>query len=440
MEPDRVVRDDDDDGGGGGQQVDEEGEEGELNVLAAAGSDNGDDNDDDDDESDGSSFDSNYTHISCNLRSATDLLESEHMIPLWLKVSIDTPSREVLAAPDGDDVDDIIAVDNHREGWFRRFVAALRTNGKVEELRFVRSTFEAAIDDDDEEGAGDSPGEQDLAALFGEVLPHHSTLAEIRLAQCALNPALLRTFFESVTPARPVALSRLVLHTIPLSVEACAALGNMLRRNVRIGTIVLTSCRMDAEKCRLLSEGVAHNQHLTLLAVADREGTLTVQTDTFADVLNASSAQCDSLLSFAVHAHAWDPEAYRAFLGGLCTNRKIENVLVGRHDGGTFDCPVMLAPIEHLLRWHNYTIRELQLTPEPPEEAMAPINTLLDRNVTIWTAAAALAEHDYRVNPPALWPLVLQRVGTMPALVYLLLRRGNVDQFASCVRGLVTRA
>jgi hypothetical protein len=100
----------------------------------------------------------------------------------------------------------------------------------------------------------------------------------------------------------------------------------------------------------------------------------------------------------------------------------------------------MLATIEHLLRWHNYTLREIHLTPELSTEAMAPIQALLDRNVTIWTAAAALEERDYRVNPPALWPLVLQRVGTMPACVYLLLRRGNVDQFASCVRGLVTRA
>jgi hypothetical protein len=91
----------------------------------------------------------------------------------------------------------------------------------------------------------------------------------------------------------------------------------------------------------------------------------------------------------------------------------------------------MLHPLEHLLRWHNYTLRSVDWIPEARPETLASIRELLDRNSTIREAAAALAERKYRVLPPALWPIAMHKMGTMPSLVYLMLRRGNVDEFAS---------
>jgi hypothetical protein len=366
------------------------------------------------------------SRIKCDLLHGAELLETYGEHPFNLGLYLDDDVEEENDDEEDDDLN------TNREQLIRRFVAGLRDHDQIRRIEFNRGLFASADRELPVVPGADGPGARDLDDLFGYVLPNHPSLTEIGFYECSVESALLERLFRSL-PTGPIALSSLDLETVPLTVETCTALGNMLKENVQLESLSVRNGLFDSEGCKLICDGAAANEHLEGMFLSD-PGTLSIQLDTFARLF--ASPRC-GVRYLGVIAHSWTPVGYAAFVRGLSTHRKLERVLLG-HDYGREQLghPELL---ENMLRWHNYTLTDLCICPDPRRDVRMRIDALLARNASIKAAASSLAERNYRVLPLALWPQVMDKIGTLPSLLYVLLRRGSVDEFARCVLLLRSR-
>jgi hypothetical protein len=136
------------------------------------------------------------------------------------------------------------------------------------------------------------------------------------------------------------------------------------------------------------------------------DGRLAIQSDTLAAALGPAS----KLTGFEVRASSWTDEAVEKAVAALRTNAELQDVQFV-----SFDPKYLIrhaALFEDLLHRYNFTLVDLSAPDGADQER---ILALLRRNEHIRALHGGLRDRGYCVpNPAALWPNVLERIGTSP--------------------------
>jgi hypothetical protein len=316
--------------------------------------------------------------------------------------------------------------------WFPRLVDAIEQQGgsRVVQLDLVRGHFslDGAVEDFDDDGnlvafRGDRLCDhRDLERFFGTVLPRHPSLKDLMFTCCRIDRHFLRLLTEPMATAisTPMPLTDLCFFMTPIDSE-CAQLIKRMLQTGPLAKLVITFCRIDADICRCICEGATGRTKLRYLSFKEiyHDGRLAIQSDTLAAALGPAS----KLTGFDVRASSWTDEAVEKAVAALRTNAELQHVRFVSFDPQ--DLIRHAALFEDLLHRYNFTLVDLLLPDGADQEP------LLLRNERIRALHGGLRDRGYCVpHSAALWPNVLERIGTFPTLLYRFVRRGNTTALA----------
>jgi hypothetical protein len=296
---------------------------------------------------------------------------------------------------------------------------------------------------------GFSFNEDDQARLFGQVLPNLPHLERLRFFACSLpaddflqlvlrlssSPSPLggggstpRGGIAAAPPSDGTAAPLRELHVDycrgGMSGPVVPALANMIGRN-RPSTLrimkLYPDTMLDRSECREMFEGVQRSLNLRSLEVRVKEA--------YGDALLLPNRPLSSSLRvLVIHLQDFTQEGLNFLAQQLKTNTLLEKVSV-------FHATAMTSldhmPWIDMLTTHNFTLRTLQegsnVGPWSDRDLRsAEIDACLRRNKRIGKVLQQL-RGTYHVSPPALLPLVLEMVKTLPTLLYRFVRRGDIN-------------
>jgi hypothetical protein len=278
--------------------------------------------------------------------------------------------------------------------------------------------------------------ESDQARLFGQVLPNLPHLERLRFFACSL-PAddFLQLVLRLSSPGggrTPLAAAAAPLRE--LHVDFCRggmsgpvvpALASMIGRNIPSTLRIVKlypDTMLDRSECRQMFEGVRRSVNLRSLEVRVKEA--------YGDALLLPNRplSSSSLRVLVIHLQEFTQEGLNFLAQQLKTNTLLEKVSVFHATTmGTLDH----MPWIDMLTTHNFTLRTLQegsnVGPWSDRDLRsAEIDLCLRRNKRIRKGLLQL-RGTYHVSPPALLPLVLEVVKTLPTLLYRFVRRGDIN-------------
>jgi hypothetical protein len=344
----------------------------------------------------------------------------------WLRVDgLDVD----LGLPIRAELDDVVAgeaqPDNvrHRQYWFHALFSTIQSDSRIRRL---------ALRNGDLRSFGsvrgrDFPTLRDSDLFFGTVLPNHPSLRQLDLVRCRIWPRHVRLWADAL-PHRPAtAPLKLSLEGISLNSDCFRSIKTMLQSGARVGELSVVQCRMDATACRLVCEGASESRHLETLRLE--------VTGLVPGCVDAAICASSSLLRLDVRSRNLADDFLAALAVALRSNRVLEEL--GLHGSSNEH---NYLHFRGLLRSHNYTLSRLALgflTPHNPAPGYR-VDTLLRRNRRV--RQFLQCEPQCHVPCPALWPMVLQRIGTSPNLVYRFLRSGNVGTLSGQMVAMVQAA
>jgi hypothetical protein len=202
------------------------------------------------------------------------------------------------------------------------------------------------------------------------------------------------------------------------------ALANMIGRNLPSTLRIVKlypDTMLDRSECRQMFEGVRRSLKLRSLEVRVKEA--------YDDALLLPNRPLSSSLRvLVIHLQEFTQEGMRFLAQQLKTNTLLEKVSV-------FHATTMTSldhmPWIDMLTTYNFTLRTLQegsnVGPWSDRDLRsAEIDACLRRNKRIGKGLQKL-KGTYHVSPPALLPLVLEMVKTLPTLLYRFVRRGDIN-------------
>jgi hypothetical protein len=361
---------------------------------------------------------------------ADDLVDSDEPLPVDLASAARSIRRAVerprcdwvqvdglnvdLGLPIKAELDDVVAGEvpldmRHRQYWFHALFATIQSDSRIQRL---------SLRDGDLRSFGgfrsrNFPTLRDSDLFFGTVLPNHPSLRQLDLICCRIWPISFHLLADAL-PHRPAtAPMKLSLEGISLTAECFGSIKTMLQRGARVGELSVVQCRMDANACRLVCEGASDSRHIETLRLE--------VTGLVPGCVDAAICASSSLLRLDVRSRNLADDFLAALAVALRSNRVLEEL--GLHGSSN---EKNYLHFRGLLRSNNYTLSRLALgflTPHNPAPGYR-IGTLLRRNRRV--RQFLQNEPQCHVSCPSLWPMVLQRIGTFPNLVYRFVRSGNV--------------
>jgi hypothetical protein len=374
-------------------EEEQEGEEPEIVEVVEVEDSDSDADDDDDDDDDDTVLYTGTPVRAYGFRQAAQLLENSLG---WTIGSLHLNSRWI----DNDEDDDAAS--------FSRFVDALaRPPGERGGGRAVLTISFALV-------PWNRVRTADVERLCRDVLPLHPTLQEMCVS---MYPPFVGLLASSIHAGSGSPLRKLVIRS-PLDRDGVRAVADMIRRNVPLAELHLGEWeKLRADQCKRILQAVAsgNNTNLRVLKVGVAE--------TFADSLDHAVAS-PRLRKLSVDASKLSHESLARMTKQLRTNTTMKSLHVS--------CSTMGLPtfrlIKEALETYNYTLRDVTwcFRTERSDEVRT-LARLLHRNRRIRRAVGRLGPRRYHV-PEArrLLPLALGILSGIPALVYRLLRQGNV--------------
>jgi hypothetical protein len=254
----------------------------------------------------------------------------------------------------------------------------------------------------------------DVERLCRDVLPLHPTLEEMYVTMYPPFAGLLASSIhsESCSPLRKLAIRS------PLEQDCVRAVVDMIRRDVPLVELQLGEYEyLRADECKRIFQAVASgNTNLRVLKLRVKE--------TLADSLDHAVAS-PRLRKLSVDASKLSHESLARMTQQLRANTTMKSLHVS--------CSTMGLPtfrlIKEALETYNFTLREVTwFVHTLTSDEVRTLARLLRRNRRIRRAVGRLGPRRYHV-PEArrLLPLALGIVSSVPALVYRLLRQGDVS-------------
>jgi hypothetical protein len=272
-----------------------------------------------------------------------------------------------------------------------------------------------------------------LERLFGTVLPNHPSLTDkIRIVSC--DSRVIELLASSFPTERP--LDELEILHSELEPTCVEAIASMIRRDVQIRRLEFSCCSLGSAGGKKLCDAVVDNEHVTSLRLGD-------SFDVLGDTLSNALSRRSPLNELEMRGLFWTDEGFATLVECLKINETLQSLIIRlscRFGHSPLSLPFGL--LENLIAAHNFTLWSVSVlatdalredVPDAPDflrPIQERIDALLDRNAYVREANEQLKRQRYRVVQRSVWPKVMQRISSKPALLYRFLRCGNLDALA----------
>jgi hypothetical protein len=183
-------------------------------------------------------------------------------------------------------------------------------------------------------------------------------------------------------------------------------------------------CELGADEWRVVCEGISGNTEMHTVALIERHAT--VRPGALVPLLQAPSA----VSRLEVAAAGWSAGAFQELVVALRTNTVLCDLTV-RTDR---EIP-HLRLVEVLLTTYNCTLETVTVRPCADRALLRRVKALLERNTRLRELGDPShhrpLERPHHFSSRAVWPRVLEAYSRFPTLLYRLLRKANLEAFAS---------